>query len=203
MTRDEIYEHLAQVYLGKQKFNKKKKRPFNIKLLANAAIILVIAASTFYGLTAFLSRKSDELPRRVIFALSNSPIRIKYNFNYPHPQVQDFSISIPKIDVLRYNKISFSIRGTEEGYPAIVKVVLKNKRNESSFYFVEDVRLKWQKLDIPLAEFDKITDWTSLKDISFILEAWNVEKKKGAVLIDDICLAADDNAKEIKKGDDR
>ena len=68
----------------------------------------------------------------------------------------------------------------------MVKVIFKNRKNESAAYYVQGVGLKWQEFYIPLNEFQQITDWTNLSEISFVLESWNVDKKKGIVLIDDV-----------------
>ena len=48
------------------------------------------------------------------------------------------------------------------------------------------VRLKWQELTIPFEEFTQITDWTNVTDVEFVFEAWNAEKKKGVVLIENV-----------------
>lgn len=191
MTRDEIYDHLAQVYLGKRdKIEQKKKRQLNAWLVINIVITVVILASAFYGLTAFLAKRGDYSRSGVIFALTNGPIRVIYNFNEPYPQVKTFTLSIPKFNISKYNRLSFSIRGLEDGYPGVVKVILKNQKNETSSFYVKDVRLKWQELNIPFAEFYQITDWTNLNEVEFVFEAWNAEKKKGVVLIDNICFSS-------------
>ena len=128
MTRDEIYDHLAQVYLGKRdRVEEKKKRQLNAWLVINIVITLVILASAFYGLTAFLTRRAESFKNSVLFALNNSPIRVSYNLNSPFPQVKTFSLTIPKMNVSKYDKLSSSIRGLEEGFPGVVKVVLKNQ----------------------------------------------------------------------------
>ena len=61
MTRDEIYEHLAKVYLGKREnvAEEKKKKAINQSwLVINAVITAVIVISTVYGFTAFLTRRA-------------------------------------------------------------------------------------------------------------------------------------------------
>ena len=193
MTKEEIYEHLAQVYLGKK--SQDKKRPVQkFQLLRFAreakvfAMILALALA-FYSLTAFLSRRDEDLKARILFALNNSPIRIKYNLNEPFPQVKDFSIPISKSDIAKYKSLGFSIRGLEEGYPGIIKVVLKTKKNEMSFQYVEGINLKWRHHVLLLKDFSGISDWSSLSEVAFVLEAWNVTKKKGIILIDDICFS--------------
>lgn len=195
MTKDEIYEHLAQVYLGKKqgaKDKRKKKRKFHseFELLIKVLIAVIVLSSAFYGLTAFLSRRTGYARSSVLFALTNNPLRVKYDLTDPYPQVSSFSISIPKMDASKYRQLNFSIRGMEEGYPGMVKIVLKNKKNEIAFVIVDGVDLKWRKFNIPLSEFNKISDWTNLTDVSFVFEAWNVEKSRGSVLIDDLCFAS-------------
>lgn len=190
MTKDEIYERLAQVYLGKREQIEEKKKPtLDVKFILHIALTVVVLGSVFYGLTAFLSRKGADTKKNIIFALNNNPIRINYNLNYPFPQISRFTIPIPKIDTLRYEKLSFSVRGMEEGFPGVIKVVLKNRKNEASSYFIKGVNLKWQRFNIPLSDFNTITDWSTLTDLSFVFEAWNIDKKKGVVLIDDLCFS--------------
>jgi len=193
MTRDEIYDHLAQVYLGKRdKIEERKgpRHPFNAWLVINIVLTAIILASAFYGLTAFLTHRSALARNSVIFALTNGSIRILYNLNEPFPPVKTFTLSIPKVNASKYKSLSFDIRGLEDGYPGVVKVVVRNQKNETSSFFVKNVRLKWQEMSIPFEEFEKITDWTNVTEVSFVLEAWNSEKKKGIILIDHVCFSS-------------
>lgn len=191
MTRDEIYDHLAQVYIGKKsKIGQEQKNKFNAWLLINIVITVVIFASTFYGFTAFLAHRNDVLQKKIIYALNNGPIRIGYDLNYPNPSVKTFALSTPQINAAKYRTIRFSIRGLDEGYPNIIRVELRNKKNEVSSVLVQGVRLGWRSFVIPFDDFKEITDWSSVEDVSFILEAWNTEKKKGIILIDDICFSS-------------
>ena len=191
MTRDDIYDHLAQVYLGKRsQYEVQKKKQFNAWLLINIAITLIIFASSIYGLTAFLTRRNDFLQDKIIYALNKGPIRINYNLKYPYPPVKSFSLSVPQHQADKYNHLKFSVRGLEEGYPGIMRIEMKNNKNEISSVFIDSVDLKWQQVSIPLERFDDISDWGGVEEISFILEAWNAQKQKGIVLIDDICFSS-------------
>jgi hypothetical protein len=190
MTRDEIYDHLAQVYLGKRKSaDDRHKQKFNTWLVLNILITLLILTSAFYGLTAFLVNRDGELRSNVIYALHNGPIRIPYDLNSPYPQVKTFAFSVPEMDVTKYQELRFSVRGLEDGSPGIIKVVLRNRRNEQSSFFVRNVGERWEEVSIPFSEFKGITDWSNVADISFVLEAWNAEKKKGTLLIDNLCFS--------------
>jgi hypothetical protein len=190
MTRDEIYDHLAQVYLGKKnKATEKKRQQFNAWLVINIMIAAVIFSSAFYGFTAFLVHRTDSLQNRVIYALSNGPIRLNYNLVNPFPPVKTFSLSIPQINVAKYGKLQFTVRGEDGGSPGIIRVEVRNQRDEVASVFVDGVKADWKHVSISLAEFDKITDWSEIKEISFIIESWNAEKTRGSILIDDICFS--------------
>lgn len=190
MTKDDIYEHLAHVYLGKKEKNKKrKKHPSKRKLFGQIVLTLLVLTSAFYGFTAFLSGRANYSKNNVIYSLSNNPLRITYDFHDPYPQIKRFLLPIPKTNAAKYKALSFSIRATDDGAPGIVKIMLKNKKDEASSYFLKDVDTKWQKVSIPFEEFSSITDWTNLTDVSFIFEAWNTKDKRGSVLVEDICFS--------------
>jgi len=191
MKRDEIYDHLAQVYLGKRSQTSiKKKRQFSAWLVINIFITAIIFTSAFYGLTAFLTHHNSSLQSRIIFSLHNGPVRIEYDLTDSFSHIKTFAVDVPPVDVSRYDKIKFSIRGKEEGVPGVVRVVIKNRLSEESSYYVRGVGLDWQEFSISLDEFKQITDWSNLADISFVLESWNVDDKKGLVLIDNLCFSS-------------
>ena len=191
MTKEEIYEHLAQVYIGKKTNDKRtlRKKRFRLPRETRVLLTLFIVGFAFYTLTAFLSQRNDDLKSSIIFALSNAPIRVKYDLHQPFPQIKDFSIAIPQVDIGKYKSLNFSIRGLEEGYPDVVKVVLKNKRNEVAFKYIKGVNLKWKRHTITFAELSTISDFSTLSEVNFVLEAWNVKQKRGIILIDDLCFS--------------
>ena len=184
MTKDEIYEHLAKVYLGKREgVQPMQAKRFNVWLLINVVITLIILASTMWGFTAFLTRR-NELKNSIIYSLNNSPIRIGYDFSEPFPQSKTFSLALPSLDVSKYQKIKLAIRGLE-GSGTIVKLVVANQKNEQANFFLQNIKHEWQNFSIPFKDLN-ITDWTNITRIGFVLEAWNVEGNQGTVLIDDI-----------------
>ncbi len=187
MTRDEIYDHLAKVYLGKREsiVEKKKKKQLNQSwLIINGVITAAILISTVYGFTAFLTRRVT-LNNEVFYSLTNNPIHIVYDLNDPFPSTKTFSITIPKKDASKYSHLNMTIRGMKQAYPGIVKMIVGNQRNEKATYYIQNVQGSWQKVSVALDKLN-LTDWGTVTDVSFVLEAWNVDFKKGAVLIDDV-----------------
>ncbi|MFH0753940.1 MAG: hypothetical protein V2A70_05185 [Candidatus Omnitrophota bacterium] len=186
MNRDEIYDHLAQVYLGKREHvqvKESKPRP-NAWLVINVLITAFILTSVVYGLTAFLTQRKDTFKSRVVFALNNSPIRLMYAVGGDYPQVKSLTIAVPEVDVAKYRRLNLSLR-TMNGNPGVLKVVLKNAREEQSSYYLQGLQARWQDYSIAFDEMN-LTDLKSLKDISFVVEAWNAKDASGAVLIDNI-----------------
>jgi hypothetical protein len=191
MTRDDIYDHLAQVYLGKRSsLQEKKKKQLNSWLVINIVITVVIFASSIYGLTAFLTHRGDVLQNKIIYALNNGPIRLNYNLEYPYPSVKTFSLNIPKMNVGKYKALQFAVRALAEGTPGTIRVEIKNHRNEVAFVFIENVDLSWRNYEIPLERFAQISDWSDVSEISFVLEAWNSQDKKGIILIDEVAFSS-------------
>jgi len=190
MTRDEIYDHLAQVYLGKKnKTAEKRRRQFNAWLVINIMITVVIFASVFYGFTAFLVHRADSLQSRVIYALNNGPVRLMYNLNQPYPPVKTFSITVPQINVSKYTRLQFKIRGMEEAYPGVIRIEVRNQKDEVSSVVLEGIKTDWRHFEMSFDEFPQISDWSEIKEISFVVESWNAVKLRGEVLIDDICFS--------------
>ena len=190
MTRDEIYEHLAGVYLGKQKkIYRHRKKKFELPSISRTLIILVIS-SCIFGFSAFLIKRNGFTHNSVIYSLNNRPLRIHYDLREPFPQIYAFSIPVPHINVSRYSNVSFSVRALENNTPGLIKIVIKNKKQEVAFYFLKQVSGRWQKMSIPLKEFSEISDWSNVTDVSFVFEAWNVKKPKGIVLINDLCFSS-------------
>ena len=190
MNREDIYDHLAQVYLGKtKKEEKKKKQQFNAWLLINVVTTVVIFASVFYGMTAFFTHKKPVLQNRVVYSLHNGFVQMEYNFNKGIDPKKELSLSMPNVDASKYSALKFSIRSKEEGTPGMIKVVIANNLNEEAYYYVQGINMNWMETEIPLSEFKQITDWSNLNDIAFVVESWNVDDKTGVVLIDDICFS--------------
>ncbi|MBF0532973.1 MAG: hypothetical protein HQL23_07765 [Candidatus Omnitrophica bacterium] len=187
MNREEIYDHLAQVYLGKRKEVDEKKRPdVNAWLILNICVTLIIFSSVFYGLTAFLTQRGLSLRNHVVYALYRGPARLDYNFEENFLPVKSFDLNLSRMDASPYRNLSFAIRNRETGTPGVVKVVIRNQRNEIASYYLRDVRHGWREYSVPLAEFSQIADWSCLTDVSFVVESWNVTDHRGEILIEDI-----------------
>ena len=195
MYKDDIYDHLAQVYLGKRKtVEAEKKKQVNAWLLINILITGVIFASVFYGFTAFLKQHTPTLQNNILFSVHSGTIRMSYNFKDSFNPVETFALSLPEVDISKYRRLHFTVRAKEEGSPGVLKIVLRNDLNETDSYYIKGIDLNWKEVDIPLSDFENISDFSSIQDFSFILESWNVDNQKGLILIEDVSLAGVENS---------
>ncbi len=189
MTRDEIYDHLAKVYLDKRATVEKKAEPPKAPpvswLIINVVITGFILASAVWGLTAFLTQRDDLLKDRIIYTLSNSPIRLSYDVGGGLPQVKSLQIALSPVDAQKYRRINLSVRAAGEGNPGVLKIVLTNAREEKAAYYLQGIRSRWQDYSIAFEKMN-LTDWRTLKNISFVIEGWNTARPSGTVLIDNI-----------------
>ncbi|MBM3251781.1 MAG: hypothetical protein FJZ11_03260 [Candidatus Omnitrophica bacterium] len=187
MTREEIYEHLAKVYLGKKKNKKKNYNLTKIILFINLILLILLPAIFFIKTNkAVIAIKQEKQEESVSLALNYYPLRLVYNFKENSPQVRNFSLYLPSINLENSDSLKFSIRGYRNGFPRIIKIALENRKKEKSVYYLDDINTKWQNITIDLSEFKEISDWTNITKLSFIIEAWNTDNNKCSVLIDDV-----------------
>lgn len=187
MTKDDIYDHLAKVYIGKKKeVESQKKKGLSAWLVINLVITGVIFASSFYGLTAFLTQERSLFESRIILSLHNGPVRVEYNFTQDLNPTKTIALPVETFNVSGFKNINFSVRGETGSSLGIVKIVLTTTRNESSIHYIKNIGNGWTKISLPLDDFKEISDWNNLKTVSFVVESWNVDAQKGIVLIDDI-----------------
>jgi len=182
-NKQHIYDYLAQVY-----FNKKEKEEKNNFL----KYLLTINIAVFIGIFVFLLISKPTrgvIPKAKSLTLTwiTRPIKFKYDLRYPKPQIAILNLNLSKVDLREYDTLKVALRGSEsEGFSKIIGIELKNSKRESDTFYVSDIENKWKVFEIPLKDFKYISDFSDISQISFKLEAWNAENKKGLIYIDNI-----------------
>ncbi|MFZ5800882.1 MAG: hypothetical protein ACOY3D_05870 [Candidatus Omnitrophota bacterium] len=191
MTKDEIYEHLAKVYLGKKK---KRKKDNNLRfftlLFINVITLPIVLALIVGAVNSSTSRSKIKSKNSLGLALNQYPLRINYDFRRDQPQIQNFSINLPEVNAQKFAYLEISLRGGDSR-PRLVKIVLENRKKEQAAYYLSGVSNRWQKMQIPLNNFGELSDLSVLTKISFVFEAWNTDNQRGGLLVDSIGFSAD------------
>lgn len=191
MDKKEIYEHLAEIYLDASL--KKKKKTEKYALFKNPFFIIGIVISivitcvfTVFLFNIFKSNQFINLDSE--FALILQPEKVKINFHFNPTKKEAYSINLNKIDLAKYKALAFSAR--KVNYPAgniVLKVEFTSTFEEKSAIYLANIPAKkWQDYKIDLVDFKDISNWSEIARLSFIIEEWNVQEKKGVIYIDNI-----------------
>lgn len=131
--------------------------------------------------------------------------------------------STESLDLKNYNYLSFWVKGSQE--VSDIKIELHQDVNgDGMFTYGQDITSyvyvnayisggiiskDWNKVVIPLSAFNKITDWSRMSELVFVIEN-KAGNKKGLIYIDDVLfgnrpesvlMAREDEIKELKSPD--
>jgi len=186
MDKKDIYEHLAKIYLDASSKGKKsgsKHNPALKKTLIGAAL-LVATAIIFLLAPAH----KQALKGAQIVALVLQPETIKLNFHFDPAKKEIYTLNLNKIDLSRFQTLSFSVRKENIKDKINLRVELATKFKEKASCYIRDIPHRWQNYQLKFLEFKGIGYLGSVSSISFIVEEWNTREKNGVVYIDDITL---------------
>ena len=189
-----IYELLQQQKKGPEELKIKPSGKKKHVLIMAGVVILVVV---LMGSMAILRSGSNLAGREVFYPLGSSlgiaenkqPLKITYNFT-DDTTANSVSLDLTGMNLEGYYFLSLSSKlnekETKKARYATFKVVIENARKETASYYIQGVNNKWQEFRIPLSYFDAISDWSSLKSISLILQPWNIDSKQGILYVDNI-----------------
>lgn len=119
------------------------------------------------------------------FGDSGKSLQITYDVDSPNPAYNGVWMKLDGLKASNYESLVFQAKGAESGCTNSFKIELKNA-DESSSCLVSGVTTSWQKIVIPLAKFEGLTDLNSLTEMVIIFDDINVTTKVGNLYIDDI-----------------
>jgi hypothetical protein len=189
--KKEISDHIAQTFFEKKRSLRRQDKRHatrRVRIFTYLLIALFVLAA-LKAIVVFSRRQTVFVARRLTLATHDGPYRLGFNFlNRATSKIETLSIDIPEINLREYRKIRFSLRliGDDNRKDGVVKVSLMNKRKETSSLYLRNVGPSWKRIEIPRDSFAAVKDWSSLSQLSFSLEEWNVRPKRGALLIDGV-----------------
>jgi hypothetical protein len=199
MTTNGIYEILKlQDKITQGTEDSLKIKPESKPAAKNIYILFIaLAVIVLLGLTVLLL-KPGEINKQVFYPLGSRvgiaenklPLKIAYNFkgNTFEAPVATLDLGGLNLDGFYYLSLSLRVDSKDPNKLkfAALKITVSNARKETASYYVQDISRKWKEFRLPLSYFDTIKDWSSIGNLSFILQPWNIDSKEGSVYIDDI-----------------
>jgi hypothetical protein len=184
MDKKEIYEHLAKIYLDASNNKRRKKlRP----VLNKGPLVLSICAAL--GLAVILltqNRRHSLLNSEVSLVLQPDLTRINFHFDPAKKEI--YSLGLNRLSLSRYKLLAFSAKTSDYNLRAYLRIEFTNSYKEKSEIYLKDISHKWREYKIPLVEFKKISDWSEMTNLAFIVEEWNTKDKQGVVYIDNVAV---------------
>ena len=114
-------------------------------------------------------------------------MRVEYDVDSPRPAFGGFWMKVQNFDARPFLALRFHARGDPKGYPAQIGVEIKNAREGDNVTI--DLAPEWRSYDIPLSQFDNVTDTSMLTEIVFVVSDRLAKKKVGAFYIDHVRFA--------------
>ena len=115
-------------------------------------------------------------------------MKLTYSVDSPNPAYNGFWMKLQGYDFRPYSKIVWWIKGDKEaGFTTKCKFELKNQ-TEVSPYYIDNITDQWQKIELPLKAFKRISDWSKMKEFVVVFEDSQATVKKGVIYIDNVSI---------------
>lgn len=116
-----------------------------------------------------------------------SSLQIIYDVDSPSQAFNGVYWELKEADLSAYSGLSFFIRGdAAKGFTSVLKLELKNNNGQTGVYMLQGITEAWQKVVIPFDDFSGITDFTSMKEFTFVFVDSEVTLKEGVLFVDDL-----------------
>jgi len=122
-------------------------------------------------------------------------LKLTYNVFAPWSEkaVNGFWTKLNSLDASDFDHLEFYAKGDiREGFPSQFKVEINKYADRetgemlSASYIIDNLTSKWQRFSIPLNKMTGITDWRELQEIVIVFQNRRLNKKIGAIYIDEI-----------------
>ncbi|MEK6567384.1 MAG: HD domain-containing phosphohydrolase [Candidatus Omnitrophota bacterium] len=177
---------------GAPAIQEKKQSRWKRNLLPAAAVFFALASAVFI-FTAIKTKDNKifyPMGESLYLAKNKLPLEIAYDWTTDVSEVRSISLDLRQADLSKYYFLGLSSRVEPVlGGPiknAALRIEIENSRKEKSEYYLKGVSGSWQEFRLPLAYFDKLSDWSEVTRIYFSLEPWNTRVEKGTLYVDGI-----------------
>jgi hypothetical protein len=185
MDKKDIYEHLAKIYLDaslKRKRKKKESRLFKNLFIASIVIIFLLGSYSIFNIL----HKGKGLNYQIALVLVPDVVKINFNFNPAKKEI--YSLNLNNLDLNKFKTLAFAVKNKNCNDYICLRVEITNKFQEKSEIYIKNISHHWQDYKLLLDDFKRISDWSEIPNISFIVEEWNTKKTDGVVYIDNVRL---------------
>ena len=114
-------------------------------------------------------------------------LRLDYDVDSPNPAYNGFWMKLQDMDLTLYQALTVYIKGdAARGFTPKIRLELKNGAGEVGHYTLSGVTGQWQRVRIPLQEFDGLTDWSHMTELVLVFDDANSVPKTGTLYLDNM-----------------
>jgi hypothetical protein len=147
--------------------------------------------NTFYYDTNQFCRDEFAPPRE---AGKGYSLKLIYDVQSPYSAYNGFFTNLMGIDITDYKYIVFYIKGDKPaGFTKRVNIELKNNK-QTGRTILEGITEDWKKRVVPIKSFGGINNFKEMKEFVIVFSDIGVTKKEGAIYIDDIYFAKEEES---------
>jgi hypothetical protein len=184
--KQDVYEQLAKVYLqpgenakpSSVKADYRSQKPF---FIISAVVVLIVCLLVY---SSVFIRRTNNTVKQLSLIIQPGIVKLSYDFHSIQKKTCTFELE--GLNVSDYQYLNFSVRKANPHDIVHLKVELVNSYRETSCIYLQDIDSKWRNFRIDLNDFKQITDFSRLKQLSFVVEEFNAKEKRGKIYIEGI-----------------
>ena len=189
MKGNDVYEHLAKVYLDEYSNRKKRyvSKPFRdfvkFGMVIVIAFVIVISISLFWQ-----NSPSQSKEETIIIEPQINRIKIG-NFNQSTKGIVTYNLIEKDIDFFDYKTLTFLARKSNYKDKILMRIELVDNRGNQSIVYVDGLpTYTWKEFQIKLGEFKEINTRSDISLLAFVIEDWKTKRENAALYIDNVRL---------------
>ena len=114
-------------------------------------------------------------------------LRLDYDVNSWKQAKGEFWIDLGGSNFSAFDTLNLWLRGDrQKGFTKNVTVRFKDGNNQTAPYIVTGIKDHWKEFQIPFKRFNRIRDWSAMKEFGLIFDDVNSNPKEGSLYIDEI-----------------
>ncbi len=119
-------------------------------------------------------------------------LRLDYDVDSPNPAMVGFWVNLRNQDLRGFDTLHVSLKtGEGERFSGNIAFQFTDANNHKAPYLVSNIPPEWKEFQVPLKKFNRISDWSEIKEFEIVIDDINAKPKEGIFLVNEIYVSKD------------
>ncbi len=119
-------------------------------------------------------------------------LRLDYDVDSPNPAMVGFWVNLRNQDLRGFDTLHLNLKaGGGEQFPGNIALQFTDANNHKAPYLISNIPPEWKEFQVALKKFNRINDWSKIKEFEIIIDDINARLKEGIIFIDGIYVSKD------------